>query len=262
MSLPSSYLDRFLLGYFIGTGAVGVLAVARQLQQLPAAVYQMLLSVASPMFAGAHARDASSENEHLYALTTDWAVRTALPLIVFLAFFAWPVLTLFGPGFAQVGTIPLQVFMFAQFFNLASGPNGNMAMMSGLEREAFRIDIATMTGVVVLLAALIPMLGLLGVALSSLANSIATNIATLLLVRARLGIRWWNERYLRWLLPTICTAGAGLILRVAVAVWSPLELGIVLIGVYVVFGSVSLLQGLHQDDLELLRHIKQKLAFS
>ncbi len=260
ISLPSAYLDRFLLAAFASTGAVGVLVVARQLQQLPAVLYQMLLSVAAPMFAGAHARGARDEQEHLYTLITDWAVKAALPLIVFLALFARPVLSLFGPQFAEVGALPLQIMLAAQLFNLASGPNGNVAIMCGLEREALRVDTVMLLATALLLLALVPAYGLLGVALSILANSILHNVWTLLIVRTKLHIHWWDRRYLSWIAPATAICVVGFLAARAVPSWTVPALVLGLVAMYGVFAGLSLLQGLHSDDRDLIAHIARHLA--
>jgi O-antigen/teichoic acid export membrane protein len=261
VSLPSAYLDRFLLAAFASTGAVGVLVVARQLQQLPAALYQMLLSVAAPMFSGAHARGARDELSHLYALITDWAVKAALPLVVFLTLFARPVLSLFGQQFAEVGALPLQIMMAAQLFNLASGPNGNVAIMCGLERDAFRVDVVMLLATAVLLAVLVPAYGLLGVAMSILANAILHNIWTLQIVRTKLQIRWWDRRYLSWVAPAVTVGVISLLAVRAIQTWSVPGLVFGLAAMYAAFSGVSYLQGLHSDDRELIAHIRRQLAF-
>jgi O-antigen/teichoic acid export membrane protein len=260
--LPVAYLDRFVLAFFSGAGPVGVLAVAKQLQQMPGVLYQMLLSVSAPMFASAHARNARVEQEHLYALTTDWAVKVALPLIVFLLLFAHPVLLLYGKAFADAGTLPVQILMAAQLFNLATGPCGNIAMMSGLEREAFWIDTTTTIATLLLLVVLVPFFGLAGAALSTLAGSIANNSLALLLVHARLKIRWWDRRYLRWVLPAVLTiAGAVLALRVLIPS-SAFALAAILLAMYAIFGGVTLAQGLHDDDRELIALARRNLGLS
>lgn len=260
-SLPTAYLDRFLLGIFAGTGAVGVLVVARQLQQLPAVFYQMLLSVAAPMFAGAHARGDRGEQEHLYALITDWAVKAALPLVVFLAIFARSVLSLFGQHFAQAGAVPVQILMAAQLFNLASGPNGNVAAMCGLEREAFRVDVVVLLMTAILLAALVPVYGLLGVALGVLANSVVHNTWTFLLVRTKLEIRWWDRRYLGWVVPATAMSIVGALAASTIHEWSAPFLVLGLVAMYAVFACATLLQGLHSDDRQLIAQIRRQLAF-
>jgi O-antigen/teichoic acid export membrane protein len=261
VSLPSAYLDRFLLAVFASTGAVGVLVVARQLQQLPAVLYQMLLSVAAPMFSGAHARGAREEQAHLYALITDWAVKAALPLVVFLTLFARPVLSLFGQQFAEVGTLPLQIMMAAQLFNLASGPNGNVAIMCGLEREALRVDIVMLLATAVLFVVLVPLYGLVGVALSVLVNAILHNLWTLQIVRTRLQIRWWDRRYLSWVAPATTVGVIGLLAARTIETWSVPALVFALAVIYGAFAVVILLQGLHSDDRDLIAHVRRQLAF-
>jgi O-antigen/teichoic acid export membrane protein len=252
ISLPSSYIDRFLLGFFAGTGPVGVLAVTRQLQQLPMIIFQMLLSVSSPMFSSAHARGEAAERDHLYGLVTDWAVKAALPLIIFTSLLAFPLLGLFGREFAVLGALPLQILMVAQLLNLASGPTGNMGMMSGLEREVFRIHVATTVGNSVLLLILTPLFGLLGIAVCFLANAIVSNISMLLMLRIRRGMAWWNLRYLRWLAPAAITAVTGVLFRGLVHSWTPVVLILALMTMYTAFGVTTLVQGLHDDDKALI----------
>lgn len=260
VALPATYLDRFLLGIFTGTGAVGVLVVARQLQQLPGVLYQMLLSVAAPMFTSAYTRGARAELAHLYALITDWAVKAAFPLIAFLLLFARPVLALFGQPFAAAGTVPVQVLMVAQLFNLASGPNGNVAAMCGLEHEAFRIDVVMLLTTAVMLLVLVPAYGLLGVALSVLANSIFHNVWTLLVVHDKLGLQWWDKRYLSWIVPATVTCIVGYLAVRTISVSSAPVLALDLVVMYAAFTGVSLLQGLNDDDRELLAQVRRQLA--
>ena len=260
ISLPSSYLDRFLLGYFAGAGSVGVLAVAKQLQLLPGVIYQMLLSVGAPMFASAHARTARSEQEHLFALVTDWAVRAALPLVLFLSLFAHPILVLFGKQFADEGALPTQIFVAAQMFNLATGPNGSVAWMCGLEGQVFKVDLIMRVSTAALLVALVPFFGLTGVALSVLANSIIINVWVNILVWRTLRIRWWNRRYMGWLLPGLASAVIGVALTWFVHEWTALLLLSALLALYVVFATANLLQGLHSDDRELLAQIAGRIS--
>jgi len=221
----------------------------------------MLLSVAAPMFSSAHTRGARGELEHLYALITDWALKAALPLIVFLLMFARPVLALFGRQFAELGTAPVEVLMMAQLVNLASGPNGNVAIMCGLERESFRVDVVMLLVTALLLAVLVPAFGLLGVAFSVLSNSIAHNVWTLLIVRTRLRIRWWDKRYLSWLAPGAAVLAVGWLAPRVIEPSTALALAIDLGAMYATFAGVSLLQGLHEDDRELIAHVRRQLAF-
>src|SRR6516225_6490925 len=75
LDTTTSGLDRFLLGAFIGSSAVGILVVVRQLKALADRFNQMLLVTAAPLFSAAHGANDKRERQYAYHLTTDWAVR-------------------------------------------------------------------------------------------------------------------------------------------------------------------------------------------
>jgi O-antigen/teichoic acid export membrane protein len=255
----TAYIDRLLLGIFMGSGAVGVLIVLRQIQQLPQMFNQMLLVVGAPMFAAAHVRNDRTERGHLYVLMTDWVMKISLPFILFLFLFGRPVLLLFGPQFAQDGAGILWILVLGQAVNLACGPIGNIALMSGLEGEVLRLTTFNAVLQVILLVLLAPAFGLLGVAIVHAITAVFINAAVMVLLRSRLGLRWWHRRFAGWLLPS-CAAvcvGAGII-------YSGLNIGFVVLAVtlalmYATFSGVVLLQGVNEDEKDLLRHLRDRL---
>jgi O-antigen/teichoic acid export membrane protein len=256
----SSGLDRFLLGAFVSSGAVGVLLVARQLQNLPERFNQMLLMVGAPLLSAAHSRRNLKETQHIFCLITDWSVRCSLPLVLFLLFFARPVLALYGPGFADLGALPLQILVGAEFLGLLCGPNGNVAMMSGLERQATVFWTATAALSAVMLLVLIPQFGLVGAAFAVAFGILFTNFGTAMLICKKLHLHWWDNRYSAWL----PQAGANLLVILTVSLL-PLQLGAgqlfaVLVAMYVSAVVAGVAFGLHEDERELLRHIRIRLT--
>jgi O-antigen/teichoic acid export membrane protein len=255
----TAYADRFILAFFLGSTAVGVLVILRQLQQFPQMFNQMLLMAGAPMFAAAYARNDSAEREHLYILMTDWVMKASLPLVLFLIMFARPVLALFGPEFAREGASVLWIFILGQIINLASGPIGYIALMSGFESMTFRLTAINAALSVALLVILAPAFGLLGIAITTVATNAFINISIMLVLRRRLGLRWWNRRYLGWLLPS-CAAGAiG-----GAVVYSGYDVGIValaatLAAMYAAFAAIVFLQGLNEDEKDLLRYLRDRV---
>lgn len=255
----SAYLDRILLATFISVNAVGILLVVRQLQDLPQVFNRMLLMVGAPMFSACHARGDKAGRDDLYGLMTDWVVKSSLPLFVFLFVCDRPVLALFGPQFAERGADVLWIFLLGQLINLATGPVGSVAMMSGFERLSVRL-VGINTGLaVVLVCALAPTLGLLGVAITSLVTNVFINLSHLWMLRQKAGLRWWNSRFLGWLMPS-CVAGT-----VAYAiVYSGLAMSAIalvgtLIATYGAFILALILQGLREDEKDLLIHLRARL---
>ena len=257
LDITTSRLDRFLLGAFIGNSAVGIIVVVRQLQMLPERFNQMLLVTTAPLFSAAHGANDKRERQYAYHLTTDWAVRSSLPLTLFLWLFGRDVLTLFGSVFADAGTVPLWIVVGAQFFGIASGPVGNLAMMSGLEWPSIRLSVINTVLGVGALAVLIPFCGLTGVAIAYALVIVLQNVTLLILVRRELHLQWLDRRYLEWL----PQCGAALaVASVALFLTRPLsaaELAICLIAMYLGAVAVTFLRGWHENDKQLFRHIRQ-----
>ena len=261
LGLGGTYIDRFLLGALTGVHSVGVLAVVKQIQQMPVIFLQMFLSVAAPMFSAAHARSAHAELNHIYHLTTDWVVRLSLPLFIFAFVFAAPLLRLFGPQFAAEGTVPLQILLASQLVNLAFGPVGNVMYMSGLERRAVRISVYQMVVSVLAMCALIPTFGIIGAAWAMCVSIVFVNVAELAVARKKMGLRWSDRRYLRWIMPTLVTVAAALFASHI----GPPDVGAVLLAVYLaslyaIYHGLSLIHGLHDDDRVLLGHFLEKIV--
>jgi O-antigen/teichoic acid export membrane protein len=258
LSSAPAYLDRFVLGYFVGASAVGIFLIAVQLQQLPGMFNQMLLLVGAPMFAAAYGRNDGTERQHLYTLMTDWVVRASLPLMIFLVVFSRPVLGLFGPDFSAGGVETLFILLAGQFVNLLCGPVGNVALMNGLELYQLRIN-AALTGLgVVMTIALVPTLGLIGAAVAFAAAVVLGNMCVLVLIQRRLKIRWWDQRFYGWLVPAIAAFMIAIAVRGSGMNAGAAGLIVVLIAMYAVFLGASLLQGLHADDKDFLRHLHRE----
>ena len=248
-------LDRFLVGGFIGSGAVGVLLIARQLQSFPERFNQMLLMIGAPLLSAAYGRHDHRERQHIYCLMTDWSVRCSLPLVLFFIAYGHPVLALYGPEFANRGTLPLQILVAAQFFGSLCGPLGNVALMSGLERHYLFITIASALLLAVLLFVLIPHFGLVGAAIAIASSILFVNLGTMFLVKRKLNLHWWDKRYRAWL----PQAGANLLLVLLVC-YLPLNLGAIellmlLATMYALALFVSIPFGMHEDDRDLFSHV-------
>jgi len=213
----------------------------------------------APLLSAAHSRHDGKERQHIYCLMTDWSVRCSLPLVLFLIVFAHPVLALYGPTFADRGTLPLQILVAAQFFGSLCGPLGNVAVMSGLERQFLFITVAAALLFVLLLLVLIPHFELVGAAVAIACSILFANLGTMVLVRQKLNLHWWDDRYRAWL----PQAGANLLL-VLFARYLPLKLGAaelfaLLATMYGLALIVSISFGMHEDDRQLFRHIWAEL---
>jgi O-antigen/teichoic acid export membrane protein len=255
----AEYLDRFILGFVLGAGSVGVLTIIKQLQDLPFVFLRLMITVVSPMFSSAHTRGDLKEQMHLYYLSTDWSVRLGLPLIIFLAIFNEPLLGLYGKGFAEQGRYALWIILAAMVLNLVTGPMGSLLNMSGLERQLLALN-AQLTFLHAFTSLLfIPMLGLEGAAIAIFSSMLFASIKGYLLARKSIGLSWWNSRYIRWFTPTLFCLGVGVGLLCINLNPTPILLIFYIIVLYIVFHSIYFLNGLHEDDRQFLDSVMAKV---
>lgn len=258
LSVVAAQLDRFLIGFFVGASGVGVLMTVKILQQLPGIFLQMFLAILAPMFSAAYAKDDFAGIQKLYCITTDWLMRLSLPLLIFLAVFAGPVLGMYGATFRENGVYPLYILLVAQLINLGCGPIGNVLNMSGLERPMFRITIVQTIVFVACLSILAPFYGIVGAAVAILISVSFNNFAAMYVASKKLSLKWWEARYNQWLVPI----GASLVFcAVIVNLFDnigKIELLLYLICNYAVFHLLHLAFGINEDDKEVLREFKKK----
>lgn len=259
LGMGAAYLDRFLLAFVAGAHPVGVLLVVKQLQQLPVVFLQMFLSIASPMLAAAHSRGDTEQLQHIFHMTTDWVVRLSLPLLLYFAVFAEPLLHLYGGDFAAEGVTPLRILLLAQGLNLMMGPVGHLMYMSGLEKPALRIaGWHTVINALALLL-LVPLFGLSGAAAAVLLGQLFIKVSEYRVTHQAIGLRWYDQRFRRWVLPLVALLLLSAV-TTATGMRSPLILLAWLPVFYLVSFALAVLQGLHEDDRALLVALRARVT--
>ncbi|MEO1987398.1 MAG: oligosaccharide flippase family protein [Martelella sp.] len=258
-------MDRIVIGALLGSAAVGVLMVVRQLEQFPAVFHRAVLTVVSPIFARLHAGRQTQALEHQLHLSNDWIIRLASPLILVLLILPDHVLALYGANFARDGSALLVVMVLSIIVGLGTGPVGILLNMTGHHVVLLRISALSALSVFAGYFLLIPVFGLVGAGLAILLGNIISNGAGVWLVHQKLGIAWHDPRFRRWILPSLATSA---VLVAARPVLSGLDgigaQGVLLAGVtivaYTIYFGVNLLSGLNEDDRVLVHAIKSRLA--
>jgi O-antigen/teichoic acid export membrane protein len=254
-------LERIVIGWYIGPFAVGILVIAMTLYALPAIFLQMFLVVMSPLLSAAFSRGDRAEISRLYHLVLDWIVRLSLPLAVFLIVFSREVLGLFGSEF-EAGWLLLILLVCGQLFNLICGPIGAVLNMCGEEARQLKISVQSVAVGTIGFFAALPFIGLHAVAVPILTSIFYNNLMCLRVAGKQLGIRWWNNKFARWVLPLV----VAFTFLVAVKLWCSdgwVTLSGGLVGCYVLFHGIYLLvYGLNEDDRIVVSMILEKAGFS
>jgi hypothetical protein len=80
----------------------------------------------------------------------------------------------------------------------------------------------------------------------------------MMLVRHKLRLHWWDRRYLAWLFQVAAALDVGVSGVMWFAPTGPAELITTLMAMYAAAIGATFLRGLHEDDRDLLRHIRDR----
>lgn len=159
------WADVVLLGILRGPTEVGIYVVATRLTLLSTIFVGPISTSFAPSVADLWRRGLQDGLRKTYALVTSWIVRLALPGAIVLILFPEPLLSLFGPGFSA-GARATVILACAQLFNMATGPCGDMLLMSGHATLVMVTDVASLVLNLALNLWLIPRFGIAGAAMA------------------------------------------------------------------------------------------------
>jgi O-antigen/teichoic acid export membrane protein len=176
-----------ILGAFSGPDALGLYSVAdrgAQLVAFPIAVVNLTLA---PTFATLYETEDQLGLQRLVTKSARLILATAAPIALLLIFGGHWFLMLFGSSFTG-GQTPMTILCLGQLVNSAMGSVGYLLIMTGHGRDA-AVGIAVGAGVSLLTGLLlIPMWGVNGAAVASVAGLITWNVVLAVLVWKRIGI--------------------------------------------------------------------------
>lgn len=208
LAFLSTQGDRIIVGKLIGTAALGLYQVAWQLVRLPTIEISkgIIGAVAFPTLSAVNT-DKGRLTKAFFAMIETNAL-IILPLVAILVLLADPiVLTLLGPKWMPA--VPaIKLLAFAALLFGVNEMDIRLYMAVGSPRIVFLFSIMRVVVSVSLAILLIPLLGLLGAALATLASSILLSIAGALMSSRKLIIRL--HKYFQCFLPAVAaTAVAG-----------------------------------------------------
>jgi O-antigen/teichoic acid export membrane protein len=188
MSLVIEWTGTLMLGALSTSEEVGVYGIVLKLVPLINLTVVVVNNSLAPRFAALYSNDDLDTIQQLARRVTRIATAFSLPVFLCFMFFPTYVLGLFGETFAG-GAASLMILSAAKFINVTTGSVGYFLMMSGSERIFRNIMVISAGGNIVLSAVLIPYLGMAGAAIATGMSLIFNNLAALIVIRRRFGIR-------------------------------------------------------------------------
>ena len=252
--------DKIMLGIFVDVRQVGIYTIAGALVGFVPVVLQSVNQIFSPTIADLHARGERALLGRLFQTLTKWILALTLPLAAVMIVDARILMRLFGPAF-EAGWVVLVLGTAGQVINAGVGSVGYLLLMSGNQRRLIRVQVMMAVFVVAATAVLARPFGIAGVALAAALTNAVTNYLNLREVRAALQLSPYNRTYLRLLLPSAASVMAVFcvrwVMRGAHPEWATVAAA--LIAAYTIFGGLSLMTGLDDDDRMIVEAIQRRL---
>ena len=256
----TSQSDKVLLGIYLNAREVGIYSIATALIAFVPLALQSVNQIFSPTIADLHTRGDIKLLAQLFRSLVKWTLGLTLPLAVVIILFARRIMGMFGADF-ESGWPVLVAGTVGQLINCGVGSVGYLLLMSGHQKKLLRIQTVMAVVVVGMNLILIPLMGMLGAALSVAAVNAASNLWYLTEVHRSLGIWPSARKYAALILPTAAMLGLVLLFRQFAATTWPAWAAIVValaIG-YPVFLGASLLLGLDADDRVIAHAVRSKV---
>ncbi len=187
VSLLSTRIEMFALGYWSDSAIVGIFSIATRISLL----IRFNMKAANPIL---RQKFASLYTTNDIKLLDDLATKTTWVMAVLAFISSFPplivpgwLLSLFGSEFI-VGALPLQILVMGQFVDVATGSTVPLLAMTGFGNSLQKAGIISLVVNIVLDVLLIPSFSIVGAAWANTLSRIVYSALTLLAVRKKLGI--------------------------------------------------------------------------
>ena len=165
-----------LLGWIADTKSAGIYSLAFNMALVVTVPRIAVNTLFAPEISGLYARNDKAMLQVLVTRAASWTLCAGICIALALYIFAGPLLAWFGPGY-EAGVPALRILLVSQVITASVGSQLYVMTMTGHERSAAMLLIASAAGNAIASLALIGMLGLTGAAIAAAAALIAWNMA-------------------------------------------------------------------------------------
>lgn len=235
VGVVASTVDRYMIGYMLGSSQTAVYAAAVQLGAVSSLALTAVNSIFAPLIANLYHRRNFAELRRIYVQATKWITAANFLVLGLVLLFAGELMGVAGAEFV-VGKKALIWVCLGQMVNSAVGSVGYINTMTGHPSYGMYVSFFT-TGInVALNAFLIPLWGIEGAAVATMVSLALWNLLCFMLLYRNLRMHPYDWRYMGIAVAFLSAGGLTHCLSSVLAKWGDLEalaLGMFLyIGVY------------------------------
>jgi O-antigen/teichoic acid export membrane protein len=195
LSIVISFLETILLGIYHDAEEVGIYAVVLRLALIVNFVIVAFNSILAPKFASLYRHNQIPDIQKLVSNSVYIMTLATLPIFIFYLIYPSYALLLFGDEFLGA-EIALIILTFGQFVNIYAGPAAILLMMTGHQENMRKNTLISFSCGLITGIILIPILGVVGAAISATLGIVLLNILAVVSVHGLLGIHMPLSRLL------------------------------------------------------------------
>lgn len=180
-------VNSVMLGIFGSEADVGIYNVALRISSITLIPLMAVNSIAAAKFAEFFALNNLDAIDKMVNISTKIMFGLSLPLFIICLIFPDNIMSLFGREFEGNSNV-LRLIIFGQIINVASGSVGFLMLLTNLHKEFRNIILATTVIIITSNYLLLPHYGLMGAALTSMANLMIINLSCVWVVKKRYNI--------------------------------------------------------------------------
>lgn len=185
-----SRLDIIMLGAIKDAAQVGIYYAAERVASSLMFFLYVMNMIIQPSIARLNTPEGKEKMQRMITRTIRWVMLFSLPVFIVVILFSGQIMHLSGPQFIP-GKTALIIICCGQIIDIAFGPVGNFALMTGHEKYN---TIYTAIGIFINIALnllLTPRIGLNGTAIATASTLIFWNAAMFFTIKKKTGIRTW-----------------------------------------------------------------------
>lgn len=260
LNMIMNWTDTLMLGYFKTADIVGLYNGPMPLARLIPVALMSAGFIYVPIVSGIYSKGLMEEMKRTYQILTKWIFLGTIPLFFLLFLFPETVLGfLFGKDYIQATPV-LRILTLGFMFHVFLGLNGLSLVVAGKTRFLMWTSLAGGLSNVILNAALIPTLGIIGAAIASLLSYSLVNILNSTRLYQLVRVHPFTGSYVKPVGVALVLIGFIYVLTYshAVKVWMLPPLLVVFLLSY--FILLLLMRCFDKEDIEVLLAIEKKLG--
>jgi O-antigen/teichoic acid export membrane protein len=247
-------IDRITIGYFRGSGDVGIYNAASMFA-LQVTMFVMVFSnIFSPIISDLHNRKKMESLEEALKVTTKWTFSVSLPIFLILILFSQDVMGIFGPEF-KIGWNVLIILAISQLAITVIGPSSILLQMGGKQDIVFFDTLIAFILNLILNVWLIQIYGIIGAAIATGFSLTFLSFIIFFQTHRTFKMNPFNIRYLKPIGAGMISILAITLINLSIEIQWVLSMSIILL----IYICILYLLGLDREDTVVKEAIKRKL---